>query len=359
MTANKILPNCEPHGGCPHRCVFCDQKQITGRDRLPSREELVALVPDDLDPETEIAFYGGSFTAIPSGVRRAYLDFAKELKDAGRISGIRISTHPAYIDEEILSELLDFGVGMVELGIQSTDDEVLKVAKRGHGSEEVFLAASLLAASPLRWGVQLMVGLPEDSEEKALRSVASLLPYHPDTARIYPVLVLKGTALEAMTERNEYAPLSLADAVSQCGKMFAMFSCADVQVIRTGLQPTEEIHRGSDSLVAGPFHPAFGHLVKCFLKREQMKMLLANFDGDRCRILAPKRDMPLIFGHDGTHLEEIACGRLLAVSESDLPLGAVALAPYEKHRKTEILSLLTEKDFLEQYTKYDRSISCI
>ena len=359
MTANKILPVFVPHGGCPHRCVFCDQRQITGKDRLPTEEELARLVPADLDPETELAFYGGSFTAIPAAIRRAYLRFAKEQKDAGRISSIRISTHPAYINEEILSELLDFGVDMVELGIQSTDEEILRNAKRGHGREEVFRAAMLLDASPLKWGVQLMVGLPGDSEEKCLRSVASLLPYHPDTARIYPVLVLKGTELEAMTDRNEYAPLSVADAVPVCGKMFAMFSCADVQVIRMGLQPTEEIRYDSESLVAGPFHPAFGHLVKCFLKREQMKMLLRDAEGDRFRVLAPKQDMPLIFGHNGTHLDEVAEGRLLAVSESELPRGTIALAPYEKHRKTEILSLLTEKDFLELYTKYDRSISCI
>ena len=359
MAANKILPIFVPHGGCPHRCVFCDQKRITGQDRMPTRDELLAMVPNDLDPETELAFYGGSFTAIAPSVRRGYLEFAFDLKKQGLISRIRISTHPAYIDAPVLGELIAFGVDMVELGIQSTDDDVLTSAERGHGSDEVFRAASLLSASPLKWGVQLMVGLPGDTEEKDLRSVASLLPYHPDTARIYPVLVLKDTALEKMMARNEYAPLSVADAVSVCGKMFAMFSYAGVKVIRVGLQPTEEIRHGSDSLVAGPFHPSFGHLVKCFLKREQMKMLLEEEKGERFRILAPKRDLPLIFGHNGTHLDEIAQGRILAVSESDLPSGTVALAPYEKHRKNEILSVLTEKDFLEQYTKYDRSISCI
>ena len=198
MTKNKILPVFIPHGGCRHHCIFCDQYRITAGDHLPEAEELESLIPPDLDADTELAFYGGSFTALPEPVRKAYLDFVRRKKEEGVISGIRLSTHPAYIDEDRAAELENYGVDTVELGIQSTDDEVLRRAGRGHGSKEIFTAAEILAASPMRWGVQLMVGLPGDDEEKDLRSVAQLLPYRPDMARIYPTLVLEGTPLARM-----------------------------------------------------------------------------------------------------------------------------------------------------------------
>ena len=359
MTKNKILPVFIPHGGCRHHCIFCDQYRITAGDHLPSAEELEALIPKDLDPDTELAFYGGSFTALPDAVRKAYLDFARRKKEAGVISGIRLSTHPAYMDEDRAAELENYGVDTVELGIQSTDDEVLRRAGRGHGSKEIFFAAEILAASPMRWGVQLMVGLPEDDEEKDLRSVAQLLPYRPDMARIYPVLVLEGTPLARMWRGKEYAPVPLEDAVRICGRMLALFSYADVPVIRLGLQPTDEISWDSDALLAGPFHPSFGYLTRCFLKREQMAMLLGEQSGAAFRFLAPKNDLPLLFGYRGETPGLLAEGRKLAVGEGDLSRGAVALAPFSKKEKRKTLGLLTEEDFLEKYTEHDRSIYCI
>lgn len=316
------------------------------------------MLPPDTDEDWELAFYGGSFTAISPKLQRRYLFFARECKSRGRIGRVRISTHPAYVDAVVIAELIDYGVDTVELGIQSTDSDVLKRSGRGHGREEIFSAASLLAASPLQWGVQLMIGLPGDDEEKDLRSVRELLPYHPDMARIYPVLVLRGTELAAMYEKKEYAPLSLEDAVEISGKMLALFSRATVPVIRMGLQPTEDIARGSSALVAGPFHPAFGYLVKSDLKRKQLAMVLREHGGSALRILAPKRELPLVFGDHGRNLSKLSFDGSLAVSEGDLPPGAVALAPYDKRRKQEILSMLTWEDFIEKYTEQDRSIDC-
>ncbi|MGM9567347.1 MAG: elongator complex protein 3 [Clostridia bacterium] len=359
MTKNKILPVFIPHGGCRHRCIFCDQYRITAEDHLPSEEELEVMIPPDLDNDTELAFYGGTFTALPAPVRRAYLEFARRKKEEGVIKGIRLSTHPAYMDAAIAGELESYGVDVVELGIQSTDDNVLNLSSRGHGSKEVFAAAETLSASEMRWGIQLMVGLPGDSEEKDLRSVVQLLPYRPDMARIYPVLVLKGTPLARMWQRGEYAPLTLDEAVRISGKMLALFSHAGVPVIRMGLQPTEEITFGSDTLLAGPFHPAFGYLVRCFLKREQMAMLLKAYDEPSLRFLGPKKDLPLLFGYQGETPGLLAVERKLAVGESDLPRGAVALAPFSKKEKRNILGILTEEDFLEKYTERDRSIYCI
>lgn len=325
---------------------------------MPTKEELWGMLPPDTNTEWELAFYGGSFTAISEEVRLRYLSFARECKGHGRIGRVRVSTHPAYVDEDVIAELMDYGVDTVELGIQSTDERVLAMSKRGHGAKEIFSVASLLAASPLQWGVQLMVGLPGDSEEKALRSVLDLLPYRPDMARIYPVLVLAQTELAAMYERKEYAPLSLENAVRICGRMFALFWRASVPVIRMGLQPTAEISFGSASLLAGPFHPSFGYLVKSDLKREQIAMALREHPVGALRILAPKRELPLVFGDHGKNLPLLSVNRTLAVSEGDLPPGTVALAPYEKSKKREILSVLSWEDFIENYTKQDRSIVC-
>lgn len=356
MPKNKILPVFIPHGGCRHRCIFCDQYRITAEDHLLSTAELEAFIPPDLDPDTELAFYGGSFTALPEAVQKAYLDFARRKKEEGVIAGIRLSTHPAYVNDAIVAKLEDYGVDVVELGIQSTDDAVLRLAGRGHGSTEVFTAAEALALSSMRWGVQLMVGLPGDDEEKDIRSVAQLLPYQPDIARIYPVLVLKGTDLAQMRQRGEYAPLSLDDAVRISGRMLALFEYGKVAVIRMGLQPTEEISLGGDSLLAGPFHPSFGYLVRCFLKREQMAMLLRGHEEPSLRILGPKKDLPLLFGNHSENLSLLAGNRNLAIGEGSLPRGAVALAPFLKKEKGKILGLLMEADFLKEYTEQDRSL---
>ena len=145
-------------------------------------------------------------------------------------------------------------------------------------------------------------------------------------------------------------PLLLDDAVRISGKMLALFSCAGVPVIRMGLQPTEEIAFGSDTLLAGPFHPAFGYLVRCFLKREQMAMLLREHSETSLRFLGPKKDLPLLFGDHGETLGLLAGERKLVVGESDLPRGAVALAPFSKKEKGNLLGILTEEDFLKKYT---------
>ncbi len=130
---SKILPVFIPHGGCRHQCIFCDQKHITGEDHLPSESELLAMIPGDLPCDTELAFYGGSFTALPKSVRRGYLHFAREMKYRGRIRSIALSTHPSYVDESIMDELFFYDVDRIELGIQSTNAEVLAKAQRGHG----------------------------------------------------------------------------------------------------------------------------------------------------------------------------------------------------------------------------------
>lgn len=189
--------------------------------------------------------------------------------------------------------------------------------------------------------------------------MASLLPYRPHMARIYPVLVLKGTPLARMWQQGEYAPLSLEDAVAITGRMLALFTYGGVPVIRMGLQPTAEITCGSENLLAGPFHPAFGYLARCFLKREQMAMLLKGRSEEQLRFAAVKEDLPLLFGDHSENLRRLASEKELVIGEGDLPRGAVALTPFAKKEKRRLLALLTEQDFLEKYTEHDRSVYCI
>lgn len=327
---------------------------------MPSESELSAMISGDLPCDTELAFYGGSFTALPKSVRRAYLNFAREMKRRGRIRSIALSTHPSYVDESIVDELFFYDVDRIELGIQSTDTGVLAKAQRGHGREEVFTAASLLYQSGIKWGVQLMVGLPGDDIKKDLSSVVELLPFQPHTARIYPVLVLKDTPLSFMFCEGSYVPLSLAEAVFRTAVMAAIFKQGNVDVIRMGLQPTAEICSGSEALLAGPFHPAFGHLVRCYLKQKQLHTLLKHLpENEPVRVAAPKADLPLIFGQNGETAAALRKRRRFAVSAAELPSGAVALTPYDKSRKYELLSVLTEKDFLDEYVKTERRTYCI
>lgn len=351
MTKNKILPIFIPHGGCRHRCIFCDQRQITGVDKMPAAEELASLVAEGLDPETELAFYGGSFTALPKEIREAYLSFGANLKREGKIGALRLSTHPAYITPAIVTELEGYGVDTVELGIQSTDESVLGLARRGHGRKEIFEAARLLSASAMAWGAQLMVGLPGDSEEKALTSLRELLPYRPKTLRIYPVLVLRGTELAERTDRGEYTPLSLEKAVAVTAKMYALAVRNDVTVIRMGLQPTEEISSTGDALLAGPFHPAFGYLVRCYLKERQIRTLLERTGRKEGRLLGPREDLPLFFGDYRRNMDRLCRDYRLTVSEAPLKRDSVALAPLEKARKKEIIDELTEAEFLASFTE--------
>ncbi len=359
MAKNSILPIFIPHGGCPHHCVFCNQREISGCHQPPQPEELALLLPADFPAEGELAFYGGSFTALPPDLLKAYLHFAAEQKEKGRISRIRVSTHPAYVDEAVIAKLLSYGVDFLELGVQSLDDAVLEQAGRGHGGKVIFAALEALASSSLAWGVQLMLGLPSDTEEKDLASVLQILPYAPQTARIYPLLVIEDTPLAAAWRKGSYLPLSLKEAVSIAAKMYALFVLYGVRVIRMGLQPTEDLKVGGKSLLAGPFHSAFGHLVRSTLKREQMARAAAGHEKEDIRFLCAKEDLPLVFGDQKKNIESFAVGRSAAVSGMDLPLGSLAVAPYDKGAKSKPFAVLSERDFLLNYTQTYRSSSCI
>lgn len=307
-----IIPIFVPHKGCPHDCIFCNQKKITGqtgevtgddvRDKI---EQYLASIPYE-NSFIEAAFYGGSFTAIPQACQNELLEAAFRYVEEGRIKGIRISTRPDCIDESIAGNLKKHGVKIVELGVQSMDEEVLKISNRGHGRDDVFRAVRILKNYGFSVGVQMMIGLPGDSEDKALGTAKELISLKPDIARIYPALVIKNTYMEEMYMRGEYKPLSLEEAVEQAKKILILFEGNGIKVIRIGLQPTENLLFGND-VVAGPFHPSMRHLVESRIYRDMLGYLLSKTDIKKRDIIIKTnpRNISELVGHKKANIDFI------------------------------------------------------
>ncbi|MDP4146996.1 MAG: radical SAM protein [Bacillota bacterium] len=262
-----IIPIFVPHEGCPHNCVFCNQTTITGNSNKVDSSYVREIVEQYLttinskDSTIEISFFGGTFTAIRIEKQNELLEVAKEYKDNGLINFIRLSTRPDYINNTILDNLKRFSVDIIELGIQSLDEEVLKKSGRGHSYEDVKYASELILKYGFAMGHQIMLGLPGDNFDKDILTVKKIIELKPHICRIYPSLVIKNTPMEDMYLKGTYKPYTLEEAIYISKIIYGMLIAHDINVIRIGLQPTEEINVGGE-LVDGPFHPAFRELVE-------------------------------------------------------------------------------------------------
>ena len=272
-----ILPIFIPHAGCPHQCIFCNQKTISGQKNaaITGAQEQIARWLNWLKPSlnNEAAFYGGTFTALDRKLQEQLLALTDELIEQHIIGSVRLSTRPDYIDEACLALLKAHHVKLVELGVQTLDDSVLALAGRGHDSACVYNAHALLREAGLQTGIQLMVGLPGQSFASVQETAAEVAQLKPDIARIYPVLVIKDTPLAASYARGEYVPLNLEDAVEQGAYVYKVLTKAGIKVIRIGLQPDEELCTPGN-IVAGPFHPSMGELVKGRVLRNHFTLIL-------------------------------------------------------------------------------------
>lgn len=254
-----------PHIGCPNMCSFCNQRHITGKTTAPRTSDVIkavktAVASPNYDPvNTEIAFFGGSFTAINRSYMLDLLKTANVFVQNNVVSGIRISTRPDAINDEILLLLREYGVTAIELGAQSLNVNVLTSNNRGHTADDVINASNLIKKHGFELGLQMMTGLYNDCDEYALYTAEEIVKLQPDTVRIYPTIVLKNTDLAALYYDNKYEPQTLDGAVSLCAKLLEMFNNANIRVIRLGLHSIEE-----DSYIAGPWHPAFSEL--CYSK---------------------------------------------------------------------------------------------
>jgi histone acetyltransferase (RNA polymerase elongator complex component) len=270
-----IIPFFIPQSGCPHQCVFCNQRHITGRSSSPEASSVTQKIREYLRTATsggpvQVAFYGGTFTALPFETQKSYLEEVQPFLQTGQVRTIRLSTRPDRIDPVVLTLLQAYRVTIVELGAQSMDDRVLALSGRGHTALDTERAATLLKERGFTVGLQLMPGLPGDSGDIFRRSILKVIRLKPDMVRLYPALVIKDTPLEELYRTGRYEPLSLESAVAMCRAAFLDFEGAGIRVIRMGLQPTEELEEPG-TILAGPFHPAFGQLVESSVLLDKMR----------------------------------------------------------------------------------------
>ena len=267
-----------PHQGCPHQCSFCNQKTISGsvKDLTPEevREALEKAVNDKVDPEnTEIAFFGGSFTAIKRDYMISLLEAAKPFVEAGSFCGIRISTRPDAIDEDVLEILENYKVTSIELGAQSTDEQVLLLNHRGHTRDDIIKASRLIKAKGFSLGLQMMTGLLGDTPEKSLKTAEDIIALKPDTVRIYPTIVLEGTYLGELFKKGEYRPQTVEEATELCAVLLKRFYEENITVIRLGLHSGGNVEEG---YLSGPYHPAFGELCESRIYLDKAKQVLGE-----------------------------------------------------------------------------------
>lgn len=260
-----MIPIFIPHVGCPHICVFCNQHRIANTTTIPTGKDIEEQIQSYTKSSTdkrfwEIAFYGGSFTAIPKELQIELLTPAKKALDAGIIDAIRCSTRPDALSQEAIDLMIRYGMNTVEIGVQSMDDEVLKKSQRGHSAKDVVDAVQRLKENNFTIGLQLMPGLPGDTLETIKATTKSIAELNPDFVRIYPVLVIADTQLGDSYLVGEYKPLSKELAISYSAWMKTYFEERGIKVIRTGLQATETLDSG-ESLLAGPYSPSFGEEV--------------------------------------------------------------------------------------------------
>lgn len=294
-----------PHAGCPNQCSFCNQRTISGSVKELTPEEVTSTlnkaIGDNNSPEnTEVAFFGGSFTAIERNYMIALLEAAKPFLDKGYFSGIRISTRPDAINDEVLSVLKKYGVTAIELGAQSTDDEVLSLNKRGHTREDIINASHLIKEYGFSLGLQMMTGLYGDTPEKSIKACEDIIALKPDTVRIYPTIVLEGTTLGELLKKGEYKPQSVEEAAELCSVLLKSFYDNGIKVIRLGLHSGGNIEEG---YIAGPYHPAFGEICESKIYYSLIKNELEKYRGtkDKLTIFVNDREISKAVGQKGSN----------------------------------------------------------
>ena len=282
-----IIPIFVPHLGCPNDCTFCNQRKISGRLNPVTENDVREIIEfylsnfKDSKAYKEVAFFGGSFTGIPEEEQNKLLEVAYEYVKEKKIDGIRISTRPDYIDKKTLKRLKKYKVKTIELGVQSSNDYVLKRAKRGHSFEDVKKASKLIRRYRFILGHQMMVGLPESSALDDLTTAKDLIKLKPKIVRIYPVLVIKGTELEKEMKDGKYEPLSVEQAVERCKEIVYLFNKKKIKVIRIGLQTTDTIcspDKESSEVVGGPYHETFRQLVEASIYYDTILQKIKNFN---------------------------------------------------------------------------------
>ena len=328
-----IIPVFLPNAGCQERCLFCNQKVTSNGLLSPSsvqdfiQDSLRGLPSDKKNGETQVAFYGGSFTAIGKEDQVSYLEAVQSFLASGRINSIRISTRPDVLDAEALSLLKKYGVRTVEIGAQSMIDQVLFLANRGHSAQDTSFAASRLKQRGFEVGLQLMIGLPGDTLDRFLETLDRIIDLKPDFLRIHPTLVLKGAPLEILWRTGRYSPLSLKEAIQWLKRGLLKSEKASIPIARIGLQPTKELER---DLLAGPYHPALHQIIDSEMVFDMATHLLQTYPIDsRAFFLCHPKDVSNLRGQRNGNIlklkEQFQLKEILVQSGEDVPRGSLLL----------------------------------
>ncbi|WP_300408222.1 radical SAM protein [Lagierella sp.] len=310
MSKINIVPVFVPHYGCPNDCIFCNQRKITNQDYIKDFDETRKSIEEYLsyfsnrEKTTQIAFYGGSFTGLPKDVMEEFLKIGKSYIDEGKVDSLRLSTRPDYIDNEILSTLEKYGVKTIELGVQSMVDEVLIANRRNHLSEIVKTSASLIKTRGFDLGLQQMLGLYKSNKERDIYTTDEFLKLEPDFVRIYPTLVIRDSFLEDLYNSGNYEPYSLEETIKVTKILFCMYYSSEIEIIRIGLQPTDNITLGKD-VIAGPFHPSIRQLVLQSLYRDFMLQELQDFYKKAVTIYVNDSQINYLVGNKGANRENL------------------------------------------------------
>ena len=306
-----------PHAGCPRQCSFCDQRSISGRQSPPTPQEVAKVCQEALCHDSkrtfELAFFGGSFTAIDENLMLSLLSAAQPYL-GGKIAGIRISTRPDCIDEDVLRILKDYGVTAIELGAQSMDNFILKENNRGHTAAQTVQACENIKQFGFELGLQMMTGLFQSNDERDLYTAQQIIGCAPDTVRIYPTLTIRGTQLETLWQEGKYIPQTLDAAVRLCADLMLLFAQAGIRVIRVGLHDEKNL---GDRLVAGPYHPAFRELCESKIMLERLQKQLPPQAGEYI-VLARPQDVSKMAGQKRSNLKELQeSGYRIKIRESE------------------------------------------
>lgn len=336
-----ILPIFIPHHGCPHRCVYCDQGMIAEpASPLPTPQQIVLKVERCLmlrggikgaNALIQVAIYGGNFTSLPQRTQEGLLAALASLRVRGVINSLRISTRPDRITDDSLTRLKEYAVETIELGVHSLDDRVLTLSQRGYGKKEVREIFFALKAMGFEVGMQLMVGLPGDTQETFASTISEVIEMNPDFVRIYPTIVLKGTVLEDWFHKGKYRPLTLYEAIAITKKALRRLEAARIPVIRVGLQPNPSLE-APGAIVAGPYHPAFRELVQSAILYEEAVSLVQRYSLQGARdvtfCISPK-DISAFYGKARGNIERLkaTCGlhEIKVRTDPKLPRGTVTL----------------------------------
>ena len=352
MKKQYIIPIFVPHLGCPNDCVFCNQKSISGEQRMITKEDVKNTIDfyldniKDKDAKKEVAFFGGSFTGIDVNQQEEFLQTAYNYIKERKIDSIRISTRPDYIDRETLKRLKKYKVETIELGVQSANDYILKQSNRGHTFQDVKKASKLIRWYRFNLGHQMMVGLPESTRLDEINTAKELIKLKPKMVRIYPVLVIKNTKLEKEYLNGNYKPLTVVQAVETCKELVSMFNKKKIEIIRIGLQNTDEIsdpNNEQSEVVAGPYHPAFRQLVESGLWYDMIvsKIKQLNVKVKKVEVIVNPQDVNNVIGHKRENIEklkEMYTLELIVKQDKNMKQGKMELKVLEKY-----------PEFLEDY----------